>query len=217
MALIDLIRSNVKDTSGKLDDPGDYTSALSGALKRYSKDRPLLMVEDLSGADSYDLPLPGGWCEGFSTIAGIEYPVGNVPATLLDSDLWQLYRSPDGLKLRILHASIDTGETVRVEYTALYGEATIPTADEEAIAALAASLCLRQLAAGYGNTNDSTIQADSVNHQSKTDEYRRLADSFEKLYGDHLGIGANSPIAAAMATVRPADSGRVRLTHGGMR
>lgn len=214
MSLYDLTKAAVKDDSGRLLDPTDYDAAVVQALKRYSAARPRLVCEDLAGSGEHDLALPAGWCEGFSTLVSIEYPVGNVPETLLNGDDWILYQSPAGFKLRLIDAVPTATETVRVLYSVLHSEATVPVADTEAVANLAASLCLRQLAAGYGNAGDSTIQADSVNHQSKTDEYRRLADSFEKLYAGHLGIGSDAPVVASMATAAPATSSRRwRLTH----
>jgi hypothetical protein len=55
--------------------------------------------------------------------------------------------------------------------------------------------------------------ADSVNYGSKTDEFRRLADSLEKLYKTHLGIRETDTAAAAMATAPPPDPVPARLTH----
>lgn len=214
MSLYDLTKAAVKDDSGRLADPTDYDAAVVQAIKRYSMARPRLVCEDISGTGGHDLTLPAGWCAEFSTLVSIEYPVGNVPESLLDGDEWTIYQSPTGLKLRLIDAVPPATETVRVLYSALHSEATVPVADTEAVANLAASLCLRQLAAGYGNSNDSTIQADSVNHQSKTDEYRRLAESFEKLYAGHLGIGSDAPVVASMKTAAPATpSRRWRLTH----
>lgn len=213
MDVIGQVKAKVKAASGQLNE-GDYSSALTEALKRYSTARPRLVCDDLAGIGGHDLALPAGWCDGLSTITSIEYPVGNVPETLLDGDEWTLYQSPAGLKLRLLDAMPTPTETVRVLYSALHSEATVPAADEEAIANLAASLCLRQLASLYGQTSDPTINADVVNYRSKTDEFRRLAESLEGLYNAHLGLGNNTPVTGAMATAAPAiPSRRWRLTH----
>lgn len=214
MNLTEVIQSKVKDDSGKLVE-SDYTSAVTEAIKRYSKHRPRLVVEDLAGNATHDLLMPAGWCDGHSSIISIEYPIGEVPEILLDSLDWSFYLIPAGLRLRLMELAPAIGETVRVTYSALHDESTVPEVDEEAIANLAASLCLRQLATAYGQTGDSTIQADAVNYRSKTDEFRRLADSFETLYKNHLGLKDNDTVPAAMATARPPQSNRRRLTHGG--
>lgn len=213
MALIDLVKAKVKDESGKLVDPTDYTNGVNEALKRYSKNRPRLVCEDLAGAGTHDLALPAGWSEGVSTICSVEYPVGVVPEALLGSDIWTMYRTPAATKLRLLTYTPEATETVRVLYSAVHTEATVPAADLEAVANLAAAICLRQLAAAFGQTTDPTIGADVVNYRSKTDEFRRLAEAYEGLYADHLGIGKDTPVAAAMAVAKPKDDGRVRLTH----
>jgi hypothetical protein len=215
MSLYDLTKAAVKDDSGKLLDPTDFDANIVQALKRYSKHRPHLVVEDLTGNATHDLPLPVGWCDGLSSIINIEYPVGAVPETLLDPSDWLYYRTPTGQKLRLSTLAPGITETIRVLYNALHTEATLPEVDEEAVANLAASLCLRQLATAYGQTGDSTIQADVVNYRSKTDEFRRLADSFETLYKNHLGLKDNDTVPAAMATALPPARNRRRLTHGG--
>jgi len=212
MNLTDVIQGKVKDDSSKLVE-SDYTSALTEALKRYSKHRPRLIVEDIAGTATHDLSLPAGWCDGFSSIISLEYPVGNVPETILGSYDWTYYRMPAGQKLRLLELAPGISESIRAQYSALHTEATLPEVDQEAVANLAASFCLRQLAAAYGQTGDSTIQADVVNYRSKTDEFRRLAESFEGLYKNHLGLKDADTVPAASVTARPAGSNRVRLTH----
>jgi len=206
------ILGKVKDDSGKVA-PEDYERAAAEAMKRYSKHRPLLICEDLPGDATNDLLLPTGWSEGISSIVSIEYPVGDVPECLLDQDEWTIYQQPAGKRLRLLEVTPTALETVRVLYSALHTEATVPAADEDAVANLAASICLRQLATAYGQTGESLIQADVVNYRSKTDEFRRLADSFEKLYKDHLGLKDNDTTSAAMATASPVKGSRTRLTH----
>lgn len=213
--LYDLVKAAVKDTSGKLDDPTDYDNAITAALKRYSRHRPRVLVADLPGTGSNDLALPASWSDGHSGVQGVEYPVGNIPEEMIDQRDYKLYQTPTGQKLRLLTVKPTVSEAVRLTFTGLHiDESTVAVADQEAVANLAASICCRALAAYYGNTGDPTIQADVVNYRSKTDEYRRLADSFESLYNDHLGIRPDDTTPAAMATAAPADSGRVRLTHG---
>lgn len=213
MPLYDMTKSLVKDVSGKLEDPADYENAIAAALKRYSRHRPYAVPADLTGTGGNDLDLPPGWLPDFSAIISCEYPVGNVPATLLDRDLWQIYRTPTATKFRLLAAQPAITETVRVEYTILHVEGTVPSADLDAVACLAAANCLRQLAAAYGQTSDQLIQADVVNYRSKSDEFRRLADALEKQYKDHLGLKDSDTTPGAMVTARPPERRRTRLTH----
>lgn len=212
MLIID-VKSKVKDDSGKLDDPGDYEAAVTEALNRYSKARPLEFATDILGGGSHDLELPSDFLDGFSGIVAVEYPVDYVPEQLIDRRDYRLYRGAAGLTLRLLADAPTATETVRVTYTIPHSEESVPVTDLEAVGNLAASFCLRKLAASYGQTVDPTISADVVNYRSKTDEFRRLADSYESLYKEHLGIKEDETTPAAMATASRPDSASTRLTH----
>lgn len=213
MPLYDLVTGKVKDDSGRLTDLDDYLPAIEAALERYGKHRPKVVVVDLAGDGSHDLALPAGWLEGFSGIRRVEYPIGEIPETLIGPDDWYIYQSPAGLKLRLVEETPAVGESVRLTYTAARLEADVVAGDLDAVASLAASICLRTLAAMFGHTSDPTIQADSVNRGSKTDEFRRLADAFEARYNAHLGIDPKGGTAAASAVAGAPRSGRTRLTH----
>ncbi len=212
--LIDLVKGKVKDDSGRLTDPDDYQNAIAEALKRYSKCRPQVLVEDIMGLGVNDYDLPDAWAPEFSVIEQVEYPAGLVPEQLVDPRDYKLYRTPSGLQLRLLAAAPAVGSAIRLTFTALQTEATLPSADLEAVANLAASVALRQLAAAFGQTGDPLIQADAVNYRSKGDEFARRAKEHEGLYNDHMGIGKDAPVKAAMATAPTPDSERMRLTHG---
>lgn len=218
MALYDLIKSLVKDGSGKLSDPADYNNAVSAALKHYSKHRPHLVCGDVQGQDGPDVAVPVDWLDGFSIIENIEYPIGSVPEILIDSRDWRFYRTPTDIYIRFAAIKPAFANYVRILYTILHTEATVPADDLEAVASLAASFCLRQLAAAYGNTGDSIIQADVVNYRSKGDEYARRAKELEGFYRNHLGIKDSDTVPAASVTASSPDPGKrdplsFRLTH----
>ncbi|WP_298434571.1 hypothetical protein [Geobacter sp.] len=207
-----LITAKIRDASGELKE-SDLLAALTEALKCYSKHRPLPLCADIPGQDGADIPRPDDWAEGISTIELIEYPIGKVPESLIDSRDWRFYRAPSGIFIRFATITPASTEQVRVLYGGLHTEATLPVADEEAVANLAAAVCLRQMAARYGQTSDPTIGADVVNYRSKTDEFRRLAQAYEEAANAHLGIGTKTDTAPASVTAPRPDSKRVRLTH----
>ena len=210
--LLDLVVAKVKDESGRLTEQSDFQPAIDAALERYSKHRPLEQVEDLDGAGSCDLDLPEGFVTSFSRIVAVEYPIGSVPPELLPAASWMLYRTPTATNLRLLEQVPPAGSSVRVTYTAPRTESGIASGDQDAVACLAASICLRTLAAIYGQTSDPTIQADSVNYGSKADQFRRLADSLEERFNLHLGVDVKGGTPAASAVAAPPRS-RERLTH----
>lgn len=202
--LYDIVIGKVKDSAGKLDDPADFNSAINEALNRYSKNKPLVLVRDLTGNGTNDLPLPNEWLTGLSGVESVEYPVGSVPESLLDSRDYKLYQAPTGQKLRLLTVKPTNPESVRISFsTAHADETTVLAIDLEAIANLAAAVCCRQLAAIYGNTSDPTIQADSVNYRTKSGEYTALANKLETQYKTALGIKDDDTTPAAMAVAAP--------------
>lgn len=202
--LYDLVTGKVKDSAKKLDDPADFNAAIKEALNRYSKNKPLVLVSDLTGNGTNDLTLPAEWLTGLSGVESVEYPVGSVPESLLDSRDYKLYQTPTGQKLRLLTVKPSTLESVRISFSSAHvDETTVLATDIEAIANLAASVCCRQLAAIYGNTSDPTIQADSVNYRSKSADYTSLANKLEAQYKTALGIKDDDTTPAAMAVAPP--------------
>jgi hypothetical protein len=185
------------DDVGKLSQARRDVLLQNAILQRYSKDRPREIVSDVSANGSSDLPLPtsstASFEDGFSTIIKVEYPVGNVPASLLLDEDWEMYRSPSGLQIRILATTPASGDTIRVTWTArhLNDGSTVADSDFEAVCDYAAALCCQTLASIYTQTGDPTIQADSVNYRTKNQEYASLGKALEKRYFDHVGVPEN--------------------------
>ena len=211
-SLLTMITGLVKDSSGALT-PSDFDMALSNALARYSKDRPRVMVADIPGAGVREYDLPQGFIDGLSVLDAVEYPAGLIPEQVLDSGDWQLYRSPFGIKFRLIGWVPAFGETIRVRFTTGHDGATVPDPDAPAVAQLAASDCCRRLAQIYGQTSDPSIMADSVNYRSKGDEFARRAKELEGLYRAHIGVKEGDTTPAACVTASPQRSRRGRLTH----
>lgn len=214
MALFELVMAKVKDDSGRLTYDDDFVPAITAALDLYSKHCPKPAVEDLDGADSHDLELPEDWVADFSRIEQVEYPVDLVPSRLIAPDDWQLYRSPDGLLLRLLLEEPATGESVRVTFTQPRAENEVVPGDLDAVASLAASICCETLANLFTQTSDPTIAADVVNYRSKSGEFTKRAKRLSELYHRHLGIDPEGPAPAGMVVAQPPETRRARLTHG---
>ena len=153
--------------------------AIGQAVKSYSKHRPWIVVEDESGADNFDyaVSLLAHWSDGFSAIGKVEYPVDDTDevADLLDEDAWAIYSKPAGDYLRFFEDLPAVGETFRVTYTAIHVcsdvECTVKAIDEQAVQALAAALYCEILATWFAQNQDSTIQADAVDHTSKSRDF----------------------------------------------
>jgi hypothetical protein len=233
------VSTRIQDGAGKLAS-ADRDALINQAVKlRYSKDRSRELVSDVAGTGAPDLPLPQGpsnpaeqFEDGFSVIRSIEFPVGHVPENYVDSADWKLYRSPSGLKIRMLGSTPSSSDTIRVTWTVRHnpgttGQSPIPTtvpdADFEAVCDYAASLAAEALQAIYAQTGDASVNADSVNYRSKGQEYASLAKALRKRYDDHIGIqaggtggGNESAAGASIATgsmFQNQGSGVDRITH----
>lgn len=223
MALADfqnLVDDLVRDDTGKIT-VADRDQAIGLAVERYGKDRPRSKVEDVAAlVTGQVLPLPAGWQADFSKIVSLEHPIGEIPPALLGSDAHRLYDTPTTTQV-LLAVVLQAAEQVRATYTVRHTldavTDTLPVQDREAVSSWAAALLLDQLASLFSGDSDSTIQADSVDHNSKAREFAARARSARKRYFDELGIDPKRNVAAgAVVDLDLRDShNRDRLTHPG--
>lgn len=209
----------VRDDAGNIA-TADRDSAIALAVSRYSKDRPRVLVEDLTSAGGQLLDLPAGWEAGFSAIQSLEYPIGNAPPTLLALGTYELYQGPADTQI-LLVDGLAAGAQVRARYTvqhvATLATYTPPGIDAEPLASYAAAILCDQLASLYSNDTDSSIQADAVDHTSKAREFALRAKTLRKRYYDELGIEPKRNVAAGVVVDMDLNDsrGRDRLTHPG--
>ena len=196
---------------------------INRAVKRYSADRPRLLVADMDGDGGFDYAIAGltEWNEAFSSIKSVEYPVDDTKAAaaILQEEVWQTYQKPAGKVLRFLEDVPAANEDIRITYTALHlctdAQDTIPIVDAEAVQMLAAALFCTMLATYYSQDQDSTIAADSVDHKSKAGEYSRRAKAYRAEYFDHLKIkeGGVIPASVTRDQDKSASWGADHMTH----
>jgi len=169
------------------------------------------------------MPLSGldYWSDGFSVIRQVEYPVDDDDETpdILQDDEWMIYEKPAGKYLRFLEDEPAATEDIRVTYTALHTctdeDCTVEDADDEAVEALAASKYCEMLATAYAQNQESTLQADTVDHKSKAGEYSTRARVYRKMYLNHIGVeDGKTPAASVTKDQDLAGSwGSDRITH----
>lgn len=193
-----------------------YDRHIAAALERYSKHRPKVDVVDITGDGTHDYATPTGWIDEFSSIVSVEYPVGDVPESLLDADDYKIYQTTSAKKVRLINDAPPATETFRVSFTVPRTATTVPSGDVDAVAKLAASFCLEELANAFAQTGDSTIGADVVNYHSKSSEFAARAKRLMQLYKEHMGL-KDGDTAPAAAVIRDFDQkypgGLDRLTH----
>lgn len=209
----DLLRDDANRITGTQRD-----TAIATAVARYSKDRPRQKVEDLTAPGGNFLPLPAAWEVDYSQVNALEYPIGNVPPNLVSGRDFSMYATPSGEKI-MLRDSLPANAIVRSSYSIAHEVSasadTVPMGDREPVCCLAAASLCDQLAGLYSGDSDSTIQADSVNHQSKAGEFASRAKALRKRYLDELGIDAKKNIAAGVVVDLDLNTsqGYPRLVH----
>jgi hypothetical protein len=205
-----LFDQELQDTAAILSPAGATTikdKMIGEAVKSYSKHRPQQIAHEIAGTGSaFEFVAPATWEDGFSTIVTpVEYPAGErIPVYLEDVD-WIWYRDPStGLRFRLLSVTPAATEKVRFIYTARHAVTasvdTVPVADRDAAAKLAASYGARAIAAYYAQTSDPTLGAESVTYRTKSQEYTTLANALEKKCREHLGLRDDAPVAPASVT-----------------
>ena len=212
--VIDLVR----DDAAKIQ-TAERDRAIQLAVRRYSKDRERIKVEDLTPTDANTLPLPQAWEADHSEMRSLETPIGQLPPVYLEQGRWAFYDTPSAQVIRTLDAVTVAAAAVRARYTITHVVSanldTIPVGDREPVACWAAAICCDQLASLYSGESDSTISADSVQSGSRAQEYAKRAASLRKRYENEIGVDDKRNIAAgAVVTLDQADSqGQPRLTH----
>ena len=213
-----LIDNKVRDDASIIQ-VTDRDQALLSAVIRYSNDKPDKEVEDVVAAGGQYIDLPAGWQDNFSSLKNIEFPIGNVPPTYLESGAYGIYNAPGGDNVMV-RSSLAANDTVRMAFTVKHivdgANDTPPDIHREAIACWAAALLCEQLASYYSGDSDSLIAADSVDHASKARDFAARARTFRKFYFDTLGIDPKKNTAAGVVVdLDMSDSrGGNRLTHG---
>lgn len=196
------------------------------AIQRHSKWSPRDVVEDFPGDDGFAYALSGltYWNDNFSNILSVEYPVDDTDETpeILDPSEWKVYERPAGKYLYFVSKKPKSTEEIRIKYTAYHTvsagvDSTIEVHHEEAFQSLCACLYCRNLSAAYSLDQDSTIEADAVQHATRAQQYRDMAIDFCNDYKLFMGINENTPAGAV--GIKDLDlqypPGYGRLTHPG--
>lgn len=174
------------------------------AVKEHSKIRPLKKVADIVGSGVFDLALPVSWEKGFSKILSVEFPADEREPVYLEDEDWLIYEKTTGEVLRLINDTPSAAQKVRLNFSARHtvdvATGTIPDADFDAVADFATAFAATALASRYAQLSESTLGADSVDHKSKSQEYRSMAGFRFKLYKEHMGIKEGDPAAAGFAT-----------------
>lgn len=182
--------------------PADRDAAIQAAVLRYSQDRPLRRVVDVSlvGGEQ-EIALPATWSPGESALLSVEAPAGAIPPSLLDASDYGIVARPNGDALLVLEA-FPASTLCRLTFTGPHvvtaATDTVPARDREALGYWAAAILCDQVAAHHAENREPTIQADRVDYISPAKEWARRADACRKLYFQLMGIDTGPGGASAL-------------------
>ena len=181
----------IKDGDGYVN-TDELAAAVQRGIARLSEAHPRKIIKDWTGDGSakvFDMPTT---YEGdFSNILRVIYPFDATAVTLgedIELSRLTLVETTEGIfKLRCDFAPA-SAKTLRALFTAHHavtaGSSTITTvAHEDSVIHWAAAECLRIMAAKAIAVGDSTIGADTVIYQSRSSQYKSLADFYEEQSG----------------------------------
>ncbi len=153
--------------------------------------------------------MPTDWVDGFSYLtSGIEYPADDYQdPNYIESGDWKFFKKLAGTPLvtttylRFLTFIPANAKKARFEYALPHtldeATCTIDNNDIEAVVTLAACLCFWALAAKFAQSTDSTLEADVIDYQRKSDLYTNLAKEQLAIYNSLMGLGVEAKGAAA--------------------
>lgn len=205
-----LVASKIQDSAQKVT-PARIDEAINEAVTIYSRPRPRRKIQTITGTGvAYTFAHPSDWEDDFSRVEQIEYPTGEQAPEYIDANEYDGDRlqSDNTRKLQLFNEVIPNLDTAYVTYTLRHvltesgtPTDTIPAVDRDAVANLAAALCLRFLAAYYAQTSDSTIGAESIDYADKARQYQGLADDCERFYRAHMGMPKDGALVGAASAV----------------
>lgn len=168
---------------------GQMDRALTGAVLRYSADRPRRRRAEAVSLGGYVLPLPAGWEADVSEMQWIETSAGR-----LDAEQWRLHEGVAGAEIRLV-APLPAGQAVLLCFTAAHSltdaECTIPALHHDAVACYAAASLCEQIATACADNADPTIAVDRIDQTSPAREWALRAKSYRGRYFAALGIASS--------------------------
>lgn len=196
--------------------PEDVDRVLGAAVLRYSLDAPRTLVRDVTWATDGCFGPPPAEMSAASRLLQAEYPVGDVPPTLLELGLAV---EPPGTLQLVSTASLAAGAVVRVEFTAAHvldaGEDTVPPEHRDAVGAFAAHLLCRELATLFSGERDSSIAADGSDTDSRARNFAARAREYRGAYYAALGMAdPQGGDGGARAAPTPEGAGAVAAWPG---
>ena len=174
------IYDTASDTSARLMQDTDLAAYVKAAEARYSVDRPLVLVEEVTADGTEFSDLPASWDAEFSALRHVEHPSGSSPS-IRDARGYSVWDTPSGASLMWLDWQPGDGDMVRFAFTAprAFGETaddtTIPDRHFVAVCDLAVHYAAAAIAAKYASTHEPVLGADTASYRTKQQEWDTIS------------------------------------------
>ncbi len=193
----------------------DQDLALEIGLLKYSKDVPRKITDPVTSDGTDLVDLPEGWQNDFSKLINVRVAEGQ---ELVDFGEWQLVDVIGGQQVKVQYIQPPGGD-VYITYTFPheldYETTTVPKVDKIAVCYWAAAWLLDQLSTQYAGHQQTMLDADAVDWQSKSKDFAGRAKLHRSQYHEHLGTQQGKITASGVIVdLDQTDSrGRDRLIH----
>lgn len=193
-----LLPKLVRETGDKLL-TADFERAIASAVLQYSTDKPRTLVANFTWEETgyFADTVPAGFTTD-SALLQAEYPLGNVPPTLVGMSPF-VTSGPLGL---VCETTLPAGAVVRITFTAAHAlvgggtpQDTIPLRHRDAVAHYAAHLLCRELATLYAGERESSIGADGSSTDSRARNYAARSKDYRASY--YAGLEMADPMQVA--------------------
>lgn len=220
---IDEIKSQMRDGANIIA-PDRIPTLLRKALEGYSKKKPRDVVVDVESDGSGDFLISDltGFDQNISGDVTVEYPISSAgeDPTYLDRRDWKFYDTPAGRVVRTA-AGAPAGALVRFAFKGIHSvtdsASTVPDSDFYAVSKLGAAEGLSEVATHYAQSaENSFVNADVANYQSKADTYQKRSAQLRKEANEHIGAGSDemgTPAASVNTNWDTRGTGGDWLTH----
>lgn len=163
------------------------------ALREYSRRRPNLTVEAMTGNSTGTYSLPTSYEHGFSNVQEIEFPVDQNPRETIDQSNWDVDKTPSGRRLRFGGYKPGDGQTFWIKFTTPHTfessglSEDVPETDQTGIEYLTASLFCQALATFFASkANPNLPEAQVFEYTTRSDEYNTLATKWRTKYDEQI-------------------------------
>lgn len=190
------------------------TTALERALATFTNDKPRTAAQTFSGdntTQTFDLTAAADWTAGWSQVASVEHPTGEIPKKFIDAHKWTHDTDTDDL---LIHDAPEAGtDNIKVRFTALWAHPDddpsddtnpIPEIYAQAIAELAAHHVIHAKATEFARQHSQSVAGNLYTRDAAPlfEAARNLKKAYEEtVLGRPAGAGTASQIGLAVTDV----------------